>query len=136
MAWTYTDSPQTEPRDEVRLLVGDTDSTAPLPLTDAAVAYHLANAGGSALGAAAAAAAQLAGHYARQVDTSNGALSVGASKRAEAFRALAATLARRASVAGMSRGMLISADQPPAQFEIGQDDLPGSARSLADTEVA
>lgn len=137
-SWTYTDSPSSVPRDAVRLLLGDTDPSKPLPLTDNAVAYALAQEGNDLNLAASRCAAQLSAHYSRQVDTSNGALSVSASQRAEAFRKLAATLRMKASRAGstgvFAGGLTVSGKQAldedtsavQPQFRIGQDDLPNT----------
>lgn len=137
MAWTFTDAPATVPRDEVRVLVGDTDATDPLPLSDAQIAYFLTENGDNARLAAAEAADLLAAYYARKADTSNGKLSVSASQRSVAFGKVAARLRNKAGAAAevFVGGLSISGKNTLAQdtdavqpaFRVGMDDLPGSA---------
>lgn len=138
MAWTYTDTPATVPRDAVRLAIGDTDSADPQPVSDAEIAYFLTESNADVPAAAAMAADKLAAYYARQADTSNGSLSIGASARSAAFAKLAARIrARRGAASGASMfagGLSISgkenlasdADAVQPFFRIGMDDLPGS----------
>jgi hypothetical protein len=92
MAWTYGADPVASNRDAVRLLVGDTD-TNDQQLQDSEVEYFLGLfgvAGDSRVVPAAIRCCEaLAAKYARQVDTTNQGLQVGASKRSEHYRALA-----------------------------------------------
>lgn len=68
MAWTYTNNPANVPRDAVRLLVGDTDTTDQ-KATDEAIAFFLAQAGDDTYLAAALTARSIAAIYAVYVDT-------------------------------------------------------------------
>lgn len=63
----YSDDPQNEPVDEVRLLVGDTSTTAP-DLSDNAMEYFLTEEGNNVVRAAARAAEALAGIYAKKAE--------------------------------------------------------------------
>jgi len=97
MAWTYTD-PSTYPRDEFRLLIGDTDTTDQV-FSDAEVAYFLAQntnvKRAAAIGCRAAAA-----KYARKINYSLGDLSEQLVQKVQNFTALAKELdnsAKRAS---------------------------------------
>jgi len=62
MAWTYSSSPSSVARDAVRLLVGQTSSGDDVLLTDAAIAFFLAETG-SNYTAAAMGAEALAARY-------------------------------------------------------------------------
>ena len=92
MAWTYGADPTASNRDAVRLLIGDTD-TNDQQLQDSEVTYFLdlfGVAGAERVVPAAIRCCEaLAAKYARQVDTTNQGLSVGASKRSEHYRKLA-----------------------------------------------
>lgn len=99
MAWTYTDSPSTVPRDAVRWLVGDTN-TADQQVTDAEVDFALDSSSSSGQAAAMVARA-LAAKYARQADKSVGDLSISASQRSKAYRDLADALESGAAVAAV-----------------------------------
>lgn len=138
MAWTYTDAPATVPGDAVRVLLGDTDSADPQPVSDAEILWFLSECGSNAYLAAAMAAEKLAGYYARQADTSNGSLSVGASARSAAFGKLATRLRARAVqqggaqvfVGGLTESgkddLASDSDAVQPMFKRGQDDLPGT----------
>ncbi|HLS55751.1 MAG TPA: hypothetical protein VK052_06720 [Zeimonas sp.] len=93
MAWTYDADPTTNPRDAVRLLLGDTDPDDP-QLSDAELDYLLAQQH-RPLAAAAAGAELLAARYAREVDLQIGDTREQASQRWQHYRALAAQLRRR-----------------------------------------
>lgn len=102
MAWTYTDSPASVPRDKVRLLLGDTDANEPL-CSDAEVVFALAEEGADAYRAAAYLADRLAARFGRDEQvTVDGQTIPGGQTRAAAFAALAGRLrlegATRASV--------------------------------------
>jgi len=92
MAWTYGADPAGSNRDAVRLLIGDTDTTDQ-QLQDSEVDYFLGLFGVAGddrvVPAAIRSCEALAAKYARQVDTTNQGLSVGASKRSEHYRKLA-----------------------------------------------
>jgi hypothetical protein len=101
MTWSFDDtSLATSEKDQVRLLIGDTDTNDQL-LSDEAIAFYLSQRGDSVNLAAADACDSIAAKYARQVDTKNGQLSVSASQRAEAYRKLGADLrAQNAELCG------------------------------------
>lgn len=80
MSWTYDDSPATSPRDEVRLLVGDTNRDDP-QLSDGEIAYFLGRASNVAELAALLAMETLYLKYARLCDESVGPVSVSWSQR-------------------------------------------------------
>lgn len=137
MTWTYSDAPATVPRDAVRVLIGDTDSTWQQPVSDAEIAYFLTKRNNVVEFAASDAAEKLAAYYARQADTQNGKMQVSASQRSKQFQQLAFGLKMRALSAApptaMHAGGLSLAEKqtlsqntdavPPA-FAIGMDDEP------------
>jgi len=97
MAWTYTD-PSTYPRDEFRLLIGDTDTTDQI-FSDAEVTYFLAQ-NSNVKRAAAIGCRAAAAKYARKVSYSLGDLAEQLKEKVANFTALAAELdnaAKRAS---------------------------------------
>lgn len=144
MSWTYTDAPATVPRDAVRLELGDTSATDPLPITDAAVAYYLSEENDVVLMAAARAADSLAAYYARQTDYSMGSLSQSASQRREHFKTLAAQLRMKARTSQgaelFAGGLTISGKQTldtdtaaiQPSFRVGIDDFPGNGNTAGD----
>ena len=95
MAWTYGADPANSDRDAVRLTIGDTD-TSDQQLQDSEVNYYLGLYGDSGSGrvlpASIRACEAIAARYARQADTTNQGLSVGASKRHAHYLELAQTL--------------------------------------------
>jgi len=97
MAWTYGADPANSDRDAVRLAIGDTDTTDQ-QLQDSEIEYYLGLFGttgsGRVLPAAARACDGLAAKYARQVDTTNQGLSVGAADRYKHYQSLAESLRR------------------------------------------
>lgn len=88
MTWTYANAALNNPRDEVRLLVGDTNSTAQL-IQDEDIDYFLSlypkPAGKPAYLAAAAACDAIAARLARQAQRSLGALSIAAQQQYEHY---------------------------------------------------
>ena len=96
MAWTYTGSPGSVPRDAVRFALGDTDPSDPL-MQDGEVDFALSDQGNTPKLAAAMLADRLAARFAREEAVSIDGISLSGSGRASAFRTLAA--ARRAVVA-------------------------------------
>lgn len=105
MTWSFSEaSLSTSEKDQVRLLIGDTDTTDQL-ISDEAINFYLVQRGQSVNLAAADACDSIAAKFARQVDTKNGALSVSASQRSEAYRKLGADLrAQNAEVCGVFFG--------------------------------
>lgn len=97
MNWFFDDSDlENSAKDQVRLLIGDTDESDKL-ISDPAITFRLSEAGQNVRLAAAACCEDIAAKFARKVDYKNGSLSVSASKRADAYRALAMELRRRDS---------------------------------------
>lgn len=88
--WTYTGDPAYSTRDEVRFLVGDTDSSDK-QVTDFEIAYAITQ-GGSARGAAVLIAKALASKYARLADRSIGDLSISYSQRVKNYLDMAQRL--------------------------------------------
>jgi hypothetical protein len=113
MAWTY--GPATFPQpdalselDQVRLLLGDTNPSAPL-LQDEEIGLFLSTGlqpQASPLLSAAMAAALLASRYRRLVDIREGAASASLSQLAKQFTDLASELRSQASLGGGSSGLL------------------------------
>lgn len=93
MTFTYTNAPASVARDEVRFLVGDTDTTDQL-ITDEEIAYLITERG-SNLGAAIGACEAIEAKFARLADRSFDDISVKASQKAAGFRALAKSLRAR-----------------------------------------
>lgn len=83
MTWSYSGDPSTSARDEVRFLVGDTDSAAQL-VSDEEIAYALATEG-STIGAAVRVARAIAMRFARKADMSVGDLSISYSSLARTY---------------------------------------------------
>jgi hypothetical protein len=150
VAWTYSEDPGTSTsakrRDAVRLAVGDTH-TSDQVFSDAEIAYFLSQAGDAATADCVREAAILAceaaqAKYARQVDTTHGKLSVGASKRIEHFERLAKNLrAKRGRLAEVyAGGRSVAEKQSDAAdtdlvqpaFEVGQDDYESGASRWGD----
>jgi hypothetical protein len=98
MSWRYSGDPADSSGDMVRFLVGDTNTTDQ-QITDEEIAWLLTEESTVYLAAAAAARA-IGAKYARQVDKAVGDLRLSASQRAAHYRDLAATLTRRAQIAG------------------------------------
>lgn len=94
MAWTYDPKLVTD-KDRVRLLLGDTSSSAPL-LQDEEIAGLIAVYGG-AHAATIAAARALAAKYSREADKWVGDLKILASQKSKAFLELATALAEGGS---------------------------------------
>lgn len=95
MTWTYTAAPTTEARDEVRLLIGDTDATAPL-VQDEEIAYALVlyprQVGKPAYRAAIHIVDTIVAKFARLNDRTLGPLSQSQSQQWEHYRELAVDL--------------------------------------------
>lgn len=90
MAWTYASTPETVPRDEFRLLIGDTDTTDQV-FSDAEVAYFLAQ-NSNVKRAAAIGCRAAAAKYARKITYSLGDLSEQMKEKVQNFTALALEL--------------------------------------------
>lgn len=99
MAWTYTNNPANVPRDAVRLLVGDTDTTDQ-KATDEAIAFFLAQAGDDTYLAAALTARSIAAIYAVYVDTKVESVSTDYGQLSENYYKLATRLETQAKKFG------------------------------------
>lgn len=140
MTWSYNTA-LTAPKDQVRLLIGDTDTSDQL-LQDEEIAFVLANESSVSL-ASAVCCELLAAKFARQVNTQNGALRVSAQKRHDNFLKIADRLRRGGAgtlpgdslnilatpfAGGLSKSGLdsLAADDDLVQpsFYVGQDDYP------------
>lgn len=86
MAWTYTEDPLNVPVDELRLLIGDTNSFDP-QLQDAEVEYFLSRYP-SINQASIAAVTNLIAKYSRLADETTAELSIKWSQKALAYRRL------------------------------------------------
>lgn len=95
MTWTYDGDPSDNTKDEVRFLVGDTN-TADRLVEDEEINYALANE--SVYNAAATVSEAIAAKFAREADFSVDGLSKSLSQRSEHYRELAKKLRSRASV--------------------------------------
>lgn len=137
MAWTFNDTPDSTTtqgrRDAVRIMVGDTDGTDPLPLSNATIDFYW-SVNQSNIGAAIMAARSLQAFYAREVNKTIGKLKVSASVRTAAFAALVDSLRRDASATSVGifiGGTSISENElqdgntnnPDAAFDVGLDDM-------------
>ena len=87
--WTYSGDPSYSPLDEVRFLVGDTNSSDQL-VSDAEIRYALTKK--NPIGAAALIARALASKFGRLVDQTIGDLNLSYSQRKDAFLDLASQL--------------------------------------------
>lgn len=101
MAWTYSGNPASSSRDEIRFLIGDTDSTSQ-QLSDEEIDYlATTNPDRGALypnlAAASSAAGALAARYAKLIDKTVGSLSLSYSQKFDHYTALATRLATEAA---------------------------------------
>lgn len=97
MTWTYSGDPSQSAKDEVRFLIGDTNSSDPL-LQDAEINWLLADCGTTRF-AAVEAAEGVAAYYARSADKAVGNLKLSASQKFEHYTRLAVRLRRKATIA-------------------------------------
>lgn len=87
MTWTYGGDPSANDRDEIRFLVGDTDTSDQL-VTDEEIAWAVADQGNNKLAASIVCKA-LASKFARDVDVRVGRSAEDASQRYKQYEALA-----------------------------------------------
>lgn len=140
MTWTYSSASLGLSRNKVRLMIGDVDTTRQ-QLDDAEIDFVLTTETSPTL-AAAVCAEMLSARYTFQTDTTNGALSVAASKRASAYQKLADRLRRGGAgdipgdpqaimatmyVGGQSRTAVAAlgqnSDNIAPNFSLGMDDF-------------
>lgn len=98
MTWTYSGNPSASTRDEVRFLVGDTD-TADQLAQDEEIAYAVAQEA-NARAAAARVARAIAAKFARKADKSVGDLRISYKQQYDNYIALADELTRDAAIYG------------------------------------
>ena len=91
MAWTAPIDPENEPRDRIKIMVGDTQSSEEL-LQDEWYDAKLAETGASEKEIAYLAAMAIAGHYGREVATAIGPLKEEAHRKWEHYMGLAGAL--------------------------------------------
>lgn len=94
-SWTYGGDPTSSPRDQIRFLVGDTDSTDQL-ITDQEISYMLSM-HPNAYEAASHVCLAIAAKMARCMDKSVGSLSRSYSQKYEHYKELAADLKQQAA---------------------------------------
>lgn len=135
MSWTYSRDPADSPLDEVRFLVGDTDSSDQL-ISDEEIEYLIAKwtpVYGSNLMVAAMAAEAISAKFAREVAYSADGVSVGVQELQQKFDALASSLRDQYKQfdigGGPDVGGVLWAEYPdptvrPTIFSIGQHDNP------------
>jgi hypothetical protein len=87
MAWTYSGDPSSNPKDEVRYLIGDTEQDMPL-LQDEEITYSLSKNNQVARDAALTCLRSIMAKVAKQVDESTGPLKINASQRYYRYRSL------------------------------------------------
>lgn len=121
MAWTYTNNPAAVPRDAVRLLVGDTDTTDQ-KVTDEGIAFFLAQTGNDTYLAAALAARSIAAGFATDVDTKFESVSSSYSQLSDNYYKLAVRLEAQAKKFG-SKGLGVPAAGGITYSDIDANDL-------------
>lgn len=92
--FTYDNDPENVPRDAVRLLIGDTDLEDPL-LSDAEVAFYLAESNSNRYKAAMEACRAIAAKLSRRPDFTAGRITVSNRDRAQAFLKLAEEIRKK-----------------------------------------
>lgn len=135
MTWTYTLSTlETVQKDQVRLRVGDVDTTEQL-VQDEEINLALSQRN-SVIGASAMIAMIIAAKFSRLSDTSTGDTKYTFSQKAESYRKLAETLEAQDDQFGgatpYASGTLVSdmaaaesnSDRVPNAFKVGMDDYP------------
>jgi hypothetical protein len=134
MTWTYTGDPSSNDRDQVRFLIGDTETARAL-LTDEEIAFAITEAG-NLYSAAALCCDALASKFSKEVDSTTGPISRSGSQLAEAYRKRASELRSGSGsyvvpfFGGLTKSgkEALSDDSDAIQpnFSIGQDDHPGT----------
>jgi hypothetical protein len=133
MSWSYDPTDlATSPKDQVRLLMGDTLSTDP-QLLDEEINYFISSRG-SLYGAAAECCRSLQAKFSRSVDQAAGASKVSYSQLAKAYGIKAAEFESKAAASGAGMpyagGISVTdkiqqeqnSDRVSPQFQVGMDD--------------
>ena len=139
MAWSYSGDPTVSTKDEVRFLIGDTDTTDQ-QFQDTEITYAITTYD-TALGAAVYCCLALAAKYARYVDKAVGDLRISFSQRVKQYRDLAAKYQAEAGSSDVqiyAGGQSVSdkqteeldTDRVNPSFKIGQMDNPNPPDSI------
>lgn len=99
MAWTYSNDPANVPRDAVRFLVGDTD-TSDQKVTDEEISFALLEANEDVYAGAAICARALSAKYARRVDVEFDGVSHKYSQLSKSYMDLARKLENQSKAMG------------------------------------
>lgn len=91
MSWSYSGDPQNSPLDQVRFLIGDTNSSVPL-LSDEEILYLLNRENNNIYAAAYYAAKAIVAKLSREYDQSVGAVRYSLSQRVKQYETLASNL--------------------------------------------
>lgn len=133
MTWTYGGDPSAEPRDAVRFLIGDTDTTDQ-QVTNEEIAYALSENNDQAIPAAAMAVRGLVAKYSRLSDTDIESISIKYSQIAANYASLLDRLESKAADSGASAAIprvsgvsvsdmesnTLNTDRVPSAFRVGQ----------------
>lgn len=123
MTWSYSGDPSNSTLDEVRYLIGDTESTD-MQLQDEEINYHLAQNNGSAVNAAIDACEGLVAKYARKVNREVGDLRIESERLMDHYIKLAKRLMSKRSMKGAT-GIFIGNNKDQRLFKMGMmDDAP------------
>lgn len=120
MTWTYSGDPSSSPRNELRYLIGDTD-TADKQVQDEELDYHLTKNGNNAVSAAIDACEALAAKYARRVNREVGDLRIESERLMDHYIKLAKRLQKNKSIRGAA-GIFIGNDPQQRLFSMGMMD--------------
>ena len=97
MSWSYSGDPTTSAKDEVRFLIGDTDSREPL-LQNEEIAYVLGKYNNSPINAAIRCCETIMAKFARLVNEAVGQVKINYRERYENYRDTIADLRRRLAI--------------------------------------
>lgn len=127
MSWTYTNDPSSSQRDEVRFLIGDTDSTKAWTLQDGEILYAIAQYPNNILLAAAVCAEAIVARFKGNARASKSLDDLSISWDTAAFasyKEIANTLRNRANmrgvrvfVGGISRSQKRTTDSDPDRMD-------------------
>jgi hypothetical protein len=100
MSWTYSEDPNTSPKDYVRFLIGDTDREEPL-ISDQEIIVFLNNYNQGVIMSAIRCCETIAAKFSRRVNESVGQVKMDFSQAAKAYREMALDLRRRGAIEDM-----------------------------------
>jgi hypothetical protein len=95
--WTYSGNPGSSPKDQVRFLIGDTDSKDQL-LLDGEITWLLSQANNSPYGAAIRGCEQIMAKFSRMADETVGRVSISFSQKAKGYATLIGQLRQRQAI--------------------------------------